>query len=233
MLTVNFQHIKTMPGDLVLDLGCGEGRHSIGAAYHLPQVTVISVDLNLADLSTAKNKDCDFFGSQKCVYLNADGIQLPFKEHTFDHIICSEVLEHIPDYHAMLKEIYRILKPKGSLTVSVPRSWPEKICWWLSEAYHKVEGGHVRIFEENTLRDQVTKLGFTYRRQHWNHALHTPYWWLRCLFWEKGNSHFLVKGYHSFLVWDLMKKPKSTQFLEKMLNPFIGKSIVLYFSKKH
>jgi hypothetical protein len=40
-----------------------------------------------------------------------------------------------------------------------------------------------------------------------------------------------VKLYHRFLTWDIMKQPRSTRLLDYLLNPILGKSIVLYFRK--
>jgi hypothetical protein len=61
-----------------------------------------------------------------------------------------------------------------------------------------------------------------------------PYWWLKCLFWrtDDQNEAAIVTGYHKFLVWDLIKQPWITRTLEKLLNPLLGKSVVMYFIKK-
>ena len=131
-----------------------------------------------------------------------------------------------------MNEIDRVLKPGGSLSISVPRYWPEKICWLLSTAYHNVEGGHIRIFNGRALTQQWLNKDYTLNTRHWAHALHVPYWWLRCAFWSQGEHFFLSRWYHKLLVWDLLKKPWLTQTLEKILDPFMGKSIVLYFTKK-
>lgn len=233
MLTIDFSKLNLKPGDRVLDLGCGEGRHSIGALFDEADIDMVAVDLNLNDLQTAKSRHTEFNdeSARRCLYTQADGCKLPFLDDSFDHIICSEVLEHVPEYSNMLKEIVRIIKPGGKLSISVPRYWPEKICWALSEAYHQVEGGHIRIFKSAELKSQVSNEGFTYIRKHWAHALHVPYWWLRCAFWEKGDSFFLTKLYHRLLVWDLMKRPLLTRTLEALFNPLMGKSVVMYFEK--
>ena len=233
MKTVDFRHFELNPGDRLLDLGCGEGRHVI-SAYVEGEITAIGVDLCLKDLQTAQQRAADFVEGERpeksLSLINADGMKLPFADNSFDKIICSEVLEHIPDYQAVLVEIERILKPGGLFCASVPRAWPEKICWALSDAYHQVEGGHLRIFKASALRKQIQSLGFRFYRRHWAHALHVPYWWLKCAFWEKDDNP-LVKNYHRFLVWDLMDQPLLTRALERSLNPVMGKSVVMYFQK--
>ena len=66
------------------------------------------------------------------VTTNGDALRLPFPDDTFDRIIASEVLEHVPDDQAALDELFRVLKPGGTLAVTVPAWLPEKICWALS-----------------------------------------------------------------------------------------------------
>jgi len=235
MLTIDFKRLDLQPGDRVLDLGCGEGRHCISAYILHEHIDVVGVDLNQKDLGTAQQRFQEFAEAEnpnkQFALFCANGLALPFADNSFDKIICSEVLEHIPDYKAMLGEIDRLLKPDGLLAISVPRSWPEKICWQLSEAYHLVKGGHIRIFKADALHREVETYGLSRYARHWAHALHSPYWWLKCLFWEQGDEQWLVKTYHRMLVWDLMKKPWLTQNLERLLNPILGKSVVMYFKR--
>lgn len=234
MQTVDFRFFPLERGDVVLDLGCGEGRHVIAAYLH-QDVTAVGVDLSLNDLCVADERSRPFrdaanhdkgFGLAA-----ANALSLPFANNTFDKVICSEVLEHIPDYRSALLEIERVLKPGGLFCASVPRSWPEKICWHFSEAYHKVEGGHLRIFDARALNAQIESLGFQFFRRHWAHALHSPFWWLKCMLWDKQDESWLVGQYHRFLVWDLMSRPAVTRILEKLLNPVMGKSVVMYYRK--
>ena len=233
MQTIRFEKLQLNKNQTLLDLGCGEGRHAIGALYEQPDINVFYVDLNFNDLTVAKERLEGFFQPAKkpALAVQANGLALPFENESFDYIVCSEVLEHIPQHHQMIKEIHRLLKPGGTLAVSVPRYWPEKICWWLSREYHQVEGGHIRIFKSNELSSLFTQLDYKKQAHHWAHALHSPYWWLRCMFWQRGEQFCIVRWYHRFLVWDLLQKPKLTRYLEKMLNPLFGKSIVMYFIK--
>ena len=235
MQTVDFSHFPLDSGDVVLDLGCGEGRHVI-SAYVEADVHSIGVDLSLQDLKTTRDKFTDFEDAENPAksfgLSSANALELPFADNTFDKIICSEVLEHIPDYRGALREIERVLKPGGLFSASVPRRWPEKICWALSDAYYQVPGGHLRIFRSNELRDEIEQLGFNHYHRHWAHALHAPFWWLKCLFWKSQDSNWLVAQYHRLLVWDLMENPALTRVLEKCMNPVMGKSVVMYFRKE-
>jgi SAM-dependent methyltransferase len=235
MQTIDYTIFKLASGDRVLDLGCGEGRHVISTYAEGRDVHSVGVDLSLKDLQTTRTRFADFAAihdTRKQLSLAVGSAMcLPFADQTFDKVICSEVLEHIPDYQAAIAEIYRVLKPQGLLAISVPRYLPEKICWWLSDAYHANEGGHLRIFRAGALRHDVELFGLHYLRKHWAHALHSPFWWLKCLFWKTQDSNPLVKSYHRFLVWDLLERPWITRTLEYALNPLCGKSVVMYFYK--
>jgi len=233
--TVDYEHLPLAPGDVVLDLGCGEGRHVI-SAYTQEKVHSVGVDLSLEDLKTTRARFADFVepdnGDKSFGLASASALLLPFADNTFDKVICSEVLEHIPDYQGALREIERVLKPGGLFCASVPRSWPEKICWALSDGYYSVPGGHLRIFRGSELRREIEVLGFKFYHRHWAHALHAPFWWLKCLFWKSQDTNWLVRQYHRLLVWDLMQKPTLTRILEKSMNPILGKSVVMYFRKE-
>lgn len=233
MQTIDFARLQLCSGDQVLDVGCGEGRHSIGA-YLVADVHVIGVDLNEQDLRTARERfemfDEKSNPDKSLSFQRANALQLPFADASFDKVICSEVLEHIPDYLGVLAEINRVLKPDGVLVVSVPRAWPEEICWKLSKPYRQVEGGHIRIFNATQLRHDVEDFGWQRYARHWAHALHSPFWWLKCWRWGE-DDHKLVQWYHQFLVWDLMQRPWLTRGLECLLNPVMGKSIVMYFKR--
>lgn len=233
MQTVDRCHFPLRPGQRVLDLGCGEGRHAV--ALHLDEgADVLGIDLCLADLLTARGKHEEFrHDRDEALFAlsNASALALPLADQSLDAVICSEVLEHIDDYRAVLGEILRVLRPGGLLCISVPRAWPERICWWLRPAYHQVPGGHLRIFSRRRLQAEVTGLGFACYHRHGAHALHAPYWWLQCLFWRTRETNALIREYHRLLVWDMFEKPWITTTLERLLNPWMGKSVVMYFHK--
>jgi SAM-dependent methyltransferase len=232
LTTVDFRRLHLEPGQRLLDLGCGEGRHAITARLEAP-VHVVGLDPSAGDLATARGRAAQFEASVTggtLAWVRSNGEKLPFADATFDRVLCAEVLEHVPDPGHLLGEIRRVLKPGGVLAVSVPRFVPERICWLLSHEYHAVEGGHVRIFRSRELREAVEAHGLRRYHRHWAHGLHSPYWWLRCLFWSQGPEVWLVRQYHRLLVWDLMQRPWPTRWLGRALDPLIGKSVVMYFT---
>ncbi|MDA9595095.1 class I SAM-dependent methyltransferase [SAR86 cluster bacterium] len=233
MQTIDLKKMQLKPNSKFLDLGCGEGRHCFGA-YMSEEIDVFGFDMSLSDVGKAKENFDQFnenTSTKSCNFGVADAKKLPFKDNTFDFIICSEVLEHIIDYQSALSEINRILKPEGKLAVSVPKFFPEWICWKLSIDYQNTPGGHVRIFKFKELKKDIADYGLNFSQRHWAHALHSPYWWLQCLFWNSKENSKIINLYHEFLVWDMMKKPFLTKCLEYIFQPLIGKSVVLYFNK--
>ena len=145
--------------------------------------------------------------------------------------MAAEVLEHLPHDEQAMAELFRVLKPGGLIAVTVPRWGPELVCWALSSAYHEVEGGHVRIYRGTELLERLTAAGLEPEGDHHAHGLHAPYWWIKCAVGVDQDQHPLVRTYHRLLVWDIMKKPLATRFADRVLNPLVGKSLVLYLRK--
>ena len=91
--------------------------------------------------------------------MRADARRLPFDDGEFDVVIAAEVLEHIHEDSAAIAELRRVLRPGGLIAVTVPRWWPERVCWALSREYHDVPGGHVRIYRRGQLADRLRRSG--------------------------------------------------------------------------
>lgn len=240
MLTVDYERLGLRPGDRLLDLGCGGGRHAFEAYRRGAHVVALDYDYGelpeviglIGAMQAAGEGGHDATGGA----VNGDACNLAFADASFDRIIASEVFEHVPDDTAAFAELSRVLRPGGVMAVTVPAWFPEKICWALSDEYHApfVEGGHVRIYDEATLRRRMGEAGLEPLGSHRVHALHSPYWWLRCAVGPTNDANPLVRAYHQVLVWDLSGTPiisEITRSTEHVLNPVLGKSLVVYASK--
>ena len=235
MLTVDFDRFPIIPGQRVLDLGAGGGRHSF--ALLRKGARVVALDYSMAEVESATA----MFGAMReagevpadaeAAGVRADAYRLPFPDSTFDLIIAAEVLEHLHDDGRAYAELSRVLKPGGRIAVTVPRWFPEKVCWMLSDAYHEVEGGHIRIYQRRQVLDRLRRVGLRPYATHHAHALHSPYWWLKCALGVDNDQAAPVRMYHKLLVWDIMKGPKLTRMGEAALNPVLGKSLVVYATK--
>jgi SAM-dependent methyltransferase len=236
MLTVDFDRIGVGPGDRVLDLGCGAGRHTFEALRRGADVVAVDLDKRLlheiAVLAAAMELEGEIPAGAALQCVRGDALRLPFEAASFDHVIASEVLEHIPDDDIAMIEIARVLKPGAGAAVTVPRYWPEAVCWALSREYHSNEGGHVRIYKAQELSRKLRAAGLVPEGIDYAHALHAPYWWIKCAVGVRRERALLPRAYHRFLVWDLERNAVPTRLLERSLNPIMGKSLVVYASKR-
>jgi SAM-dependent methyltransferase len=240
MLTVDYDRLGVGAGERLLDLGCGAGRHAYEAMRR--GAVVVAYDLDAAEVKdTATVLDAmqaegdigpDDRGRGWAV--NGDALHLPFPDGAFDRVIASEILEHVPADSAAIAELVRVLRPGGTLAVTVPRWGPELANWALSDAYHSVPGGHIRIYRRTVLAERLRDSGLRVTGTGYAHALHSPYWWLKCAIGLSHDDHPLVRAYHQVLVWDIERVPvvsTFTRMADAALNPFIGKSMVLYTSR--
>jgi SAM-dependent methyltransferase len=235
MLTVDFDRLGVGPGTRVIDVGAGAGRHSFEAYRRGADVIAFDQDAaeleNVSTMFEAMAEAGEVPESARARAVVGNALELPYEDGTFDVVIASEILEHVPEDDAAIAELIRVLKVGGKLAVTVPRWLPERICWALSDEYHANEGGHVRIYKASELRRKITSRGLTFTHTHHAHSLHSPFWWLKCAVGVEHSDHPAVTTYHRMLVWDMMQRPLLTRFAESALNPLIGKSVALYFDK--
>ncbi len=238
MLTIRFDQLGLVAGDRVLDVGAGFGRHVFECARRGANVValdyaedeVVQTRATLGGMVDAGEIDLERFKG----VLRGDATKLPFADNSFDVVITSEVLEHIQDDVSAIAEMVRVLKPGGHFAATVPSWFPEKINWMLSDEYHapKSEGGHVRIYSSTELSAKLRTAGLELQGSHRAHALHSPYWWLKCAVGPRNNDHRAVKKYREFLEWDIIERPTSTKVADRVLSPVLGKSIVFYGVKQ-
>jgi ubiquinone/menaquinone biosynthesis C-methylase UbiE len=99
--------LKHIPDNsLVLDVGCGDPESIITVESNKSNVTVIGMDLR------------PLSGNKRCVQASCGAI--PFRDNTFDCVLCLAVLEHVPDQSKVLMEIKRILKNGGLVIITTP-----------------------------------------------------------------------------------------------------------------
>lgn len=198
--------LEMMPRDgKILDLGCGDGAYT-------KEITgnnfVIGSDLGFNDLSKGR-EDNSFF-------VNANAEVLPFKNESFDNVLCIELIEHVKYDLKVFKEISRVLKKDGYLLISTPNSkFPflyDPINFVLKIfGKHLPIGiwgfGHERVYSFDKFKGLLEDNNF-----------------------EIVESRFLTYGFMGFFenyASDVMrfltdgKKPKKSRFVGLML-PFLG-----------
>lgn len=243
MLTVDFRRLGLRPGERVLDVGCGGGRHAAEArrlGAHAVALDLSDIDVkDAAGMLDAVTVDWAAAREVSGSATVGDASWLPFADNSFDRVIAAEVLEHLPVDRPAFAECARVLRPGGTLAVTVPRWFPELICWALSDDLPDLEGGHARIYRRSHLKNRLIEVGLVPRDRHHAHALHSPYWWMRCAagsiendgFEATEQEGFAVRAYRRFLEWHIMQNPPAITALERVLNPVLGKSLVIYAEK--
>lgn len=162
-----FDFLAIRPGDRVLDAGCGRGFYLNFARHLFPWADVVGVELDRPLLPMAR---AAVPGARVAC---ANLYRLPFGDGAFDKIIFSEVIEHIPDDRAALRELWRVLAPGGVLALTTPNAnYP----WaWdpINKALETVAGKHIqtgplagiwanheRLYSLASLSQAVTDAGF-------------------------------------------------------------------------
>jgi ubiquinone/menaquinone biosynthesis C-methylase UbiE len=236
MLTVDLDLFGIEPGQHVLDMGCGGGRHAFAVLRRGARVVAFDASRDELDgvrtmaAAMAAAGEVPAGGELLCV--EGDALALPFDDASFDRIIAAEVLEHIPDDRGAIAELVRVLAPGGRIAVTVPSRFPEQVNWLLDSDYHDTPGGHVRIYAKTELEERLRDAGLDVRGSRRAHALHSPYWWIRCAGGVKRDDRWLARRYHDVLVKQIMQDPPLLRRIDDTLNPLLGKSLILYAVKR-
>jgi len=96
----------------ILDFGCGSKPYE---SLFTKAESYIGTDVKISGHNHSKSRIDIFF----------DGKNLPFKDNCFDSVVCFQVLEHVFDVNNVILELYRVLKPNGTLLLSIPCAWDE------------------------------------------------------------------------------------------------------------
>jgi len=105
--------LNELEGDSVLDVGCGSGY----------LIRLIENDFKVTGLDFCKSPDYHIINNGTS-FIEADATTLPFKDNSFDTVICAHTLEHIVDIYKAIKELKRVCKKK--LIIIVPKQKPYK-----------------------------------------------------------------------------------------------------------
>jgi len=162
-------YLDIRPNENVLDCGCGEGFYTmvLNELYSC-NITALDSDIKLLNMAKAR-----LGSSSKVTFVKMDAQELPFPDNSFDKIIFTEVLEHIPDDQSALKELFRILRPGGIIAITVPNhNYPflwdpiNKIREGLGLGHFKMDllGGiwhmHIRLYYPDELKSKLIQAGF-------------------------------------------------------------------------
>ncbi|MHA1361529.1 MAG: class I SAM-dependent methyltransferase [Candidatus Freyarchaeota archaeon] len=233
MLTVKLNLLQILEKDVVLDAGCGAGRHTMEASkWHSSKF--VAVDRSLSELKRLKYV-LDLMAEKgelngNVVLIVGDVLQLPFKDEAFTKIICTEVLEHLHEDVRGMEEMVRVLKNHEEMVVSVPTPYTEHLFGNLSYEYFRTPGGHVRIYKKKELLQKLRKSGLRILYICREHAFHSIFWMLKCLCGLDNQDALIPALWEKLLIFStqikLLKK------IENFWNNLFPKSIVVYTRKE-
>ncbi|HEX9639713.1 MAG TPA: class I SAM-dependent methyltransferase, partial [Candidatus Krumholzibacteria bacterium] len=162
----------------LLDVGCGTGRHILELSRY--PGTFVGLDMAREDLFWFRS----WLGihalkgplTASVHMVEGDGERVPFADGLFDIVLCTETLEHVPNDRAILLELLRVLKPGGTLVISVPDEYSERILWRMSYRYRNTPGGHVRIYRRNDIKRLMRESGARPYAVEYRHSLESLRW---------------------------------------------------------
>lgn len=135
--------LQLPPGIEILDAGCGSGRNMVDLS-RLGSVT--GIELSEASVEVARSRGVGHV-------VQGSVTELPFDDDSFDLAVCLDVIEHLDDDAAALRELRRVIRSGGTLLVTVPAYQ-----WLWSE--HDVVNHHRRRYTRRTLADAVHRAGW-------------------------------------------------------------------------
>lgn len=170
------QALSPQPCEVILDIGCGDGAVSYRIAKAGAQS--VSLDINERAMRLGRKLMEQMGVSPQPIWILADGCNLPFRDESFDKVVCADVWEHLTyeQKHVLLLESARVLKYGGLLVLTTPngiRVQAGLIKWKLWAILHGIspkqikpawegQGGHIGLDTPQTfLRFLQSRLGKT------------------------------------------------------------------------
>jgi SAM-dependent methyltransferase len=231
LLTVDLERLRVGPGDLLLDAGCGEGRHCFGALSRGARVVGLDLDREAMRPHLGRLRETAREAGSSGAMLQGDAFHLPFADASFDRVICAEVMEHVHDYRGAGRELARVTRPGGRIAVTIPTATSEHLYLRLGDDYFESPGGHIRIFRPRQLAQGLAAAGLRTEGCGFAHGLHTPYWVLRSIMsLPAADESALVRAYRHLLI-RATGSPWMDRFEKSVLNRICPKSVILYAEK--
>lgn len=160
--------LNLLPKDAksILDVGCSSGILTAAIAKKLPKSSVVGLDSYKEVITFAKKK------YPKIKFVCADAHKLPFKNNSFDLVICTETLEHVVNPRKSLLEMKRVLKNDGSAIISMDSGnifFRTTWFFWTKTTGRVWENAHLHEFNAALLEDLIKKSGFKIKKKENTH----------------------------------------------------------------
>ena len=212
--------------DTVIDVGCGDG--GIIGFCASQGAEVIFIDRDEPRLRAAETR---IKASSARAYraIASDCNPIPLEDATGDLVICTEVLEHVPDPQQFLDELIRITRPGAKLLITVPDSRSEQLVASTAPPHYFREPNHIRIFSAQDFEDLVAGAGLTIESHEFMGCFWSVYWplsWLTC---EPGSEGLPMDNPHPITdhwtrLWQAVQQHPDGHKVREAFNAVLPKS---------
>ncbi len=209
----------------VIDVGCGDGALIQFCAQQGAEV--VFIDRDEARLART-NTRIEASPARAKLGIRSDCAPIPVADNSGDLVICTEVLEHVPDPEAFLSELVRVAKSGGQLLVTVPDSRSEQFVGATAPSAYFEEPNHIRIFSSEQFRELLLGAGLEIESHQYMGCFWSVYWplsWLTC---EPGaglpvdNPHPIID--HWIRLWEAVQDHPQGHKIRTALNQLLPKS---------
>ncbi len=216
--------VPILPGHTVIDVGCGDGGYIGFVAAQGAEV--LFVDQDPERLARTEERIRTSARAYRAIQSDCDPI--PIDDAVGDLVICTEVLEHVPDPAKFLRELIRIAKPGAQLLISVPDSRSEQFVSATAPPECFQEPNHIRIFTAQAFETLVRDAGLEIESHRFTGCFWSVFWplsWMTC---EPGgglpldNKHPIVE--HWVQLWQLVQAHPDGHKIREALNGLLPKS---------
>ena len=223
-----FSGFAIRPEDTFLDVGCGDGGASIFAARQ--GCAVISTDVLPEKIEQlAKRLERTTARSVRCEVSNSN--PLPVADSSVTRVVCTEVMEHVPDPEQFIRELARVGAPNALYMLTVPDPAAEHVQEKLAHPIYWAPPHHVRIFSREQFGKLVTDAGLVIEKRDY-YGFYWALWWT--FFWaedqELGEPEKPLLAAWSRTWSELLKRPQGAR-VKRELDNFMPKSQLIIARK--
>lgn len=172
-----FEGFRIDPEDSILDIGCGDGPFAHFCATRGAEVIFADIDASKVDAVSAMLKDSN---ARAVMPLVTDAKPIPLEDGRVNKVIAMEVLEHVEDPQAFMREIVRVAKPGSLFLLTVPDPVGEGVQRELAPPCYFEAPNHIRIFGRDQFERLVVESGLIIERRT-SYGFYWSIWWF--FFW--------------------------------------------------
>jgi 2-polyprenyl-3-methyl-5-hydroxy-6-metoxy-1,4-benzoquinol methylase len=224
--------VRIRSTDTIIDVGCGDGGIIAFCARQGSEVIFIDRDEEKLAATEERIKRSPAHAYRA---IASDCNPIPLADGTGDVVICTEVLEHVPDPGKFLGELIRITKPGGQLLVTVPDARSEKLVGSSAPAGYFEAPNHIRVFAADELRELMLEAGLQIESEQLMGAFWSMYLSLSYLTTDTtdilplDNPHPVTD--HWTRLWLELQKHPQGQLIRDALNQLIPRTLSIVARK--